>query len=230
MTVLACAVAPATASAAPRAASATARRGGADLQGVPNWGGLRAASRSTPTQAIAIAKTRRSSRRSTGPTTRCNINVYVWGEPLRDLLRFHGKLIADQVVAANGKLGPDLHRAADARASTPAVTTGRSSTTVGARGVHADVPAADPPAADAALAQPSRHRDVLLFGVSYWRFDTAHLESARVAVLPAAPLPDGEDADPGFKAAVVRPPDRRSPAHRAAGDRPARAGGRRGSW
>jgi hypothetical protein len=133
----------------------------------------------TPRQALAIAKTSPkldAIHRTHHPLT---FSVYVWGVNHYEIyFAFHGKLIADQVVGAHGELGPTY--------------TGPLMVGIYARGHYGqtfDSPWVLVPFTLMFLLPILLLRRcswltrldlavVLLFGISYWRFDTAHLESA----------------------------------------------------
>lgn len=133
----------------------------------------------TPRQALAIAKTAPkldAIHRKFHPLT---FSVYVWGVNHYEIyFAFHGKLVADQLVSATGRLGQTY--------------TGPLMIGIYARGQYGQVfdsPWVLVPFTLMFLAPILLLRRcswltrldlavVLLFGVSYWRFDTAHLESA----------------------------------------------------
>ncbi len=133
----------------------------------------------TPRQALAIAKTAPkldAIHRTHHPLT---YSVYVWGVNHYEIyFAYHGKEIADQLVSAHGQLGPTY--------------TGPLMIGIYARGHYGQVfdsPWVLVPFTLMFLLPILLLRRcswlarldlavVLLFGVSYWRFDTAHLESA----------------------------------------------------
>jgi hypothetical protein len=133
----------------------------------------------TPRQALAIAKTAPkldAIHRTYHPLT---FSVYVWGVNHYEIyFAYHGKLVADQLVSATGELG--------------ATYTGPLMIGIYARGHYGQVfdsPWVLVPFTLMFLLPILLLRRcswltrldlavVLLFGVSYWRFDTAHLESA----------------------------------------------------
>lgn len=133
----------------------------------------------TPRQALAIAKTAPkldAIHRKFHPLT---FSVYVWGVNHYEIyFAFHRRLVADQLVSATGQLGPTY--------------TGPLMIGIYARGHYGqafDSPWVLVPFTLMFLAPILLLRRcswltrldlaiVLLFGVSYWRFDTAHLESA----------------------------------------------------
>ncbi len=133
----------------------------------------------TPRQALAIAKTAPkldAIHRTHHPLT---FSVYVWGVNHYEIyFAFHGRLVADQLVGANGRLGPTY--------------TGPLIVGIYARGHYGQVfdsPWVLVPFTLMFLLPILLLRRcswltrldlavVLLFGVSYWRFDTAHLESS----------------------------------------------------
>jgi hypothetical protein len=133
----------------------------------------------TPRQALAIAKTAPkldAIHRTFHPLT---FSVYVWGVNHYEIyFAFHGKLVADQLVSATGQLGQTY--------------TGPLMIGIYARGHYGQVfdsPWVLVPFTLMFLLPILLLRRcswltrldlavVLLFGVSYWRFDTAHLESA----------------------------------------------------
>ena len=175
------AVAPATASAA--TPTAAANRAPTDVQqAIFRVYNLDRAPRGftiTPRQALAVAKTSPKLDAIHRAHHPLRWTVYVWGVNHYEIyFEFHGKLIADQVVSANGKLGPTY--------------TGPLMIGIYARGQYGQVfdsPWVLIPFTLMFLLPILLLRRcswltrldiaaVLLFGVSYWRFDTAHLESA----------------------------------------------------
>jgi Glycosyltransferase family 87 len=109
VTMLACAVAPAVASAA---ATPSAAAGPPPGVAVPlfidqQWGVTPRGFTIDPSQAVTIAKTSRQLEAIHRHEHPLNINVYLWVRSHYEVYFFyHGKLIADQVVGAHGKLGP----------------------------------------------------------------------------------------------------------------------------
>ena len=101
LTVLAC-VAPATASAAvPPPPDVEA-----PLFMDQNWSAIPEGFTINPAQAIAIAKTSRKLQSIHRADHPLHINVYVWVRSHYEIYFFHrGKLVADQLVSPNGKLG-----------------------------------------------------------------------------------------------------------------------------
>jgi Glycosyltransferase family 87 len=133
----------------------------------------------TPRQALAVAKTSPKLDAIHRAHHPLHWVVDVWGTNHYEIyFLFHGKLIADQVIGANGELGPTY--------------TGPLMLGVYARGHYGQVfdsPWVLVPFTLMFLLPLLLLRRcswltrldigvVLVFGLSYWRFDTAHLESA----------------------------------------------------
>ena len=187
MMVLACALAPAAASSRdgeappPRPADVAA-----PLFVDQNWSVIPRDFTIDPSQAIAIAKTSPKLQAIHRADHPLNINVYEWVEVHYEIYFFyHGKLIADQIVGARGKLGPTytgpLMLGYYARGGLRADLR----QPMGARGVHRDVSAAAAPAARTRWWLDRLDIAMLLgFGVSYALFDTTHLEPGVWAFYP----------------------------------------------
>ena len=104
VTFLACAVAPAAASAAVPAPPPDVA---APIFIDSNWGATPRGFTIDPTQAIAIAKTAPKMEAIHRAHHPLDINVYEWVHSHYEIYFFsHGKLIADQVVGPHGQLGP----------------------------------------------------------------------------------------------------------------------------
>jgi Glycosyltransferase family 87 len=104
VTVLACVIVPATASAATAGPPPDVS---APLFIDQHWSAVPPGFTIDPTQAIAIAKTAPKLRAIHRAKHPLDINVYVWVKAHYEIYFFyHGKLIADQIVGARGKLGP----------------------------------------------------------------------------------------------------------------------------
>jgi Glycosyltransferase family 87 len=104
VTVLACAIVPATASAATAGPPPDVS---APLFVDQHWSTVPPGFTIDPTQAIAIAKTAPKLRAIHRAEHPLDINVYVWVKAHYEIYFFyHGKLIADQIVGSHGKLGP----------------------------------------------------------------------------------------------------------------------------
>jgi hypothetical protein len=104
MAVLACALAPATASATTAAPPPDVA---APIFVDQNWSVVPREFSIDPSQAIAIAKTSPKLQAIHRAHHPLNINVYEWVDSHYEIYFFyHGKLIADQIVGARGKLGP----------------------------------------------------------------------------------------------------------------------------
>jgi Glycosyltransferase family 87 len=104
MTVLACAVAPAAASAATAGPPPDVA---APLFIDQAWGTTPPGFTIDPAQAIAIAKTAPKLRAIHSAKHPLDINVYVWVKSHYEIYFFyHRKLVADQIVSAHGKRGP----------------------------------------------------------------------------------------------------------------------------
>jgi Glycosyltransferase family 87 len=179
--VLSCALAPASASAA--AASSGSNRAPSDVQPLifraNNLDQVPPGFLITPRQALAVAKTSPKLDAIHRAHHPLHWVVDIWGTNHYEIyFLFHGKLIADQLVSASGQLGPTY--------------TGPLMLGTYARGHYGQV--FDSPwvlipfTAMFLLPVLLLRRSgwfarldiaaVLLFGVSYWRFDTGHLESA----------------------------------------------------
>ncbi|MGO9887135.1 MAG: glycosyltransferase 87 family protein [Solirubrobacteraceae bacterium] len=103
MVVLACALAPATASAAAGPPPDVA----APIFVDQNWSVVPREFSIDPSQAIAIAKTSPKLQAIHRAHHPLDINVYEWVHSHYEIYFFyHGKLIADQIVGPHGKLGP----------------------------------------------------------------------------------------------------------------------------
>lgn len=173
---LVCAVAPATASAAAGGAPTDVEP---PIHKATNFDRVPPGFAITPRQALAVAKTSPKLLAIHRAHHPLHYAVYVWGDNHYEIyFFFHGKLLADQLVGAHGELGPTY--------------TGGLMLGIYARGHYGaafDSPWVLVPFTLMFLLPILLLRRcswltrldiaaVLLFGISYWRFDTAHLESA----------------------------------------------------
>ncbi len=103
LTVLACAAAPATASAAATAPPDVE----APLFIDTSWGAVPPGFTIDPSEAVAIAKTSSKLQAIHRADHPLHIDVYVWVRSHYEIYFFYrGKLVADQLVGPNGRLGP----------------------------------------------------------------------------------------------------------------------------
>ena len=166
----------------------------------------RAASRSTPNQAVAIAKTAPKMIAIHRTHHPLQIVPYVWVASHYEIyFYYHGQGHRGPARrSADGQIEADVHRAADPRHLRPRPLRPDLRLAAGARAVHADVPAPAAAAPRPVVVRPVRHR----CGADVRRVLRAVRQrpprGGGVDVLSAAHLPARPDADPRLQAAPRR--------------------------